>query len=499
MWIWRRSSKAAFLPLLAMSLLVITSAFLKTTSSSTVRLARASHWIRYVTNLPQATPPTKAKSGKASEALSATETLTSVSNDPFKSNTGGLRRLPVVKSPEEIVNKAKKMTSAVAPRSSIKNARDRARKHGTETLNTLTQALCVPLRDIVKGYKTELNRLHPFERVVAELTARARQKKDGITLENVLDDIHEARKEVLEAGKDWVAYAKTAPTARDASAAMKDGTVRLCNLFDEICAPYVLQIVQLQQSLRNAPCIRLDTPAIVLVGSPNVGKSSIVRKISSGTPEINNYPFTTRGMTLGHVEVFWSDENTIAKSVVPKPVEETTAPKFHPHGGTRIPEQTKDFGQESRYAFSQLCQVMDSPGLLVRADHERNEMEALTLAAMRHLPTAVMYVMDLSGEAGDKCSSIEDQLQLREEVRKRFPRRPWIDVVSKYDMGVVNGSLEKLEEILDGAPYIKLSIHDGTGVEELKSQVLRMLGEVRVVLDAMGAVDKRSARPTVAP
>jgi len=50
----------------------------------------------------------------------------------------------------------------------------------------MTQALCIPLRDLVKGYKTEWNRLHPFERVVADLTARARQKKDGLTLTTVL-------------------------------------------------------------------------------------------------------------------------------------------------------------------------------------------------------------------------------------------------------------------------------------------------------------------------
>jgi len=67
--------------------------------------------------------------------------------------------------------------------------------------------------------------------------------------------------------------------------------------------------------------------------------------------------------------------------------------------------------------------------------------------------------------------------------------------VSKYDLGVEDGSLEELEEILDGEPCIKLSIHDGTGVEDLRTEVLRMLGEVRVVLDAMAAVDERSARP----
>lgn len=186
-------------------------------------------------------------------------------------------------------------------------------------------------------------------------------------------------------------------------------------------------------------------------------------------------------MTLGHVEVFWSDNDDVAKAVVP-------------HEQRRPGSQSEDVVL-GRYAFSQLCQIMDSPGLLVRPDDERNEMESLTLAAMQHLPTAVMYVMDLSGGAGDKCSSVEDQLQLRREVRARFPRRPWIDVVSKYDLGVVDGALESLEEILDGTPYIKLSVHDGTGVTELRTEVLRMLGEVRLVLDAMAAVDTRSARP----
>jgi len=198
-------------------------------------------------------------------------------------------------------------------------------------------------------------------------------------------------------------------------------------------------------------------------------------------------------MTLGHVEVFWSDHDQIAKAVVPDP-------RRKPNKSNQIITATDDNGdgmqqqqQQQSYAFSQLCQVMDSPGLLVRPDEERNEMEQLTLAAMQHLPTAVCYVMDFSGEAGDKCSSVADQLTLRRQVRARFPRRPWIDVVSKFDLGVVDGALEELQEILrqegNAAPYIELSIHEETGVGLLRKEILRMLGEVRVVLDAMAAVE----------
>lgn len=286
--------------------------------------------------------------------------------------------------------------------SSIKNIRNRARKHGAESLNALTQALCIPLRDIVDGYKREWRRLHPFEKVVADLTARARQKKDGLTLSDVLTEIHEARKVLLETGKEWVHKAKYAETAKDANAITKEGIEHMFQLYEEFASQPVSGILELQRSLRSAPAVQLDTPAVVLVGAPNVGKSSIVRYISSATPEVNNYPFTTRGMTLGHVEVFWSDDDTIARAVVP----ETTSSK-----------KKKNLDVVTgKYAFSQLCQVMDSPGLLVRPETDRNEMEELTLAAMKHLPTAVMYVMDLSGQAGDKCSSVQDQLQLRKEV-----------------------------------------------------------------------------------
>lgn len=397
-----------------------------------------------------------------------------------QSNTGGLRRLPVVKAPKELMDRARKVPLRVKNDMTIQNVRNRARKHGAESLNAMTQALCIPLRDIVDGYRREWRRLHPFERVVADLTARARQKKDGLTLEDVLNDIHEARKIILEAGKEWVYKAKNAETAKEANMFAKEGAERLLDLYQQFAYEPVSGILELQSSLRSAPAVQLDTPAVVLVGAPNVGKSSIVRYISSATPEVNNYPFTTRGMTLGHVEVFWSDDDTIARAIIPEQEKKRKGPSEEVLAG--------------KYAYSQLCQVMDSPGLLVRPEEERNEMEELTLAAMRHLPTAVMYVMDLSGQAGDKCSSVEDQLKLRKEVRARFPRRPWIDVVSKVDLGIVDGAEEELQKILDGTPYIRLSIQEGQGIDELRQEVLRMLGEVRVVLDAMSAVDDRSAR-----
>lgn len=59
--------------------------------------------------------------------------------------------------------------------------------------------------------------------------------------------------------------------------------------------------------------------------------------------------------------------------------------------------------------------------------------------------------------------------------------------MSKADKEYVEGAIEELKDILDGAPYLKVSALNGTGIDELRTEVLRMLGEVRVVLDAISA------------
>ncbi len=424
---------------------------------------------------------------------STTSSASSASSASKKRDTGGLRRLPVVKSPRELMDLAvKKVKRTVKADKKMKNARNRARKEGAETLNGLTQALCVPLRDAVKGYRYELRNLHPFEEVVADLTVRSRRSKDGVDLQTVLQELHEARVEILEAGKDWVAASKNAPTALEASETSAAGQRALLDLFQQLAEPPLLDIISLQKELRTAPIVNLSTPAVVLVGAPNVGKSSIVHAISTATPEINNYPFTTRGMTLGHIPLQWQqpdDQTGILKGVLlPKNINIKTA----------------------TLADAEYCQIMDSPGLLART--ERNEMEQLTMAAMQHLPTAVIYVMDLSGNAGDACSSVDDQFLIRKEIRQRFPKRPWIDVLSKFDLYAKDDHYEKdilqrfeseivqqeqsSDTIATPAPYVALSIHNGMGVEQLQYHVVQMLAEVRIVLDAMAAVQTSSTNNT---
>jgi len=67
-------------------------------------------------------------------------------------------------------------------------------------------------------------------------------------------------------------------------------------------------------------------------------------------------------------------------------------------------------------------QVTDTPGLLNRAEEDRNAMERLTLACMAHLPTSVLFVIDLTGQCG---TSVAAQWEIRRDLKRAFPAKPW--------------------------------------------------------------------------
>ena len=63
------------------------------------------------------------------------------------------------------------------------------------------------------------------------------------------------------------------------------------------------ELKDVAKSLRRLPVVEPELPTVALVGAPNVGKSSLVQLLSSGLPEVQNYPFTTRSIKMGHFYV----------------------------------------------------------------------------------------------------------------------------------------------------------------------------------------------------
>jgi nucleolar GTP-binding protein len=164
-----------------------------------------------------------------------------------------------------------------------------------------------------------------------------------------------------------------------------------------------------RDDLKTLPEINPDEPTIVVAGYPNVGKSSFVNAVTRARGETASYPFTTKGIGVGHFE-----------------------------------------RQHVRY------QIVDTPGLLDRPPQDRNDIEQQAVSALTHLADCVLFVVDASANCG---YPLDAQLELLAAVREQFDEVPVITVCNKSDvsrdvdadyyMSVTEN--ENLETVLDAA------------------------------------------------
>lgn len=340
---------------------------------------------------------------------------------------GAFQHMPMVVCSSELLGSALRKARNVGPTKGIANIAKRERNRGAKQLDALTKELALPLRVYIERFPRK-HHLHAYEYSLIELTFGSGK------YEEVLENVNTFRKKILDVGKNYASMCAKSTSKRSAEEVLKEGFSKLEEHFQKN-GGVVDELVTVAKTLRAMPVFNLKTPTLCLVGAPNVGKSSLVRVLSTGKPEVCNYPFTTRGISMGHI-----------------------------------------------FVHTDVYQVTDTPGLLRRPDEERNNMEKLTLAALSYLPTAVLYVHDLTGECGVKVS---DQLLLYKEIKDRFQDRPWLDVVSKADLLPQNsGSKDALPS--DSEEFYKLfgpegsmhvSVQTGLGVEQLKQRTLSLLSE----------------------
>src|SRR5512136_47385 len=173
----------------------------------------------------------------------------------------------------------------------------------------------------------------------------------------------------------------------------------------------LLYLNEVRNTLRALPSLR-DEFTVVVAGYPNVGKSSFIRLVSSAEPQIASYPFTTKGIIVGHRKI----------------------------GRSGI-------------------QFVDTPGLLDRPPEERSPIERQAVSALMHAARAVLFILDPSEMCG---YPVDRQLALLEAVRGMVGV-PVIVAVNKADVKGMEG-------------YPNMSTLTGEGVEEVLEALLRERG-----------------------
>ncbi|MGC8995962.1 MAG: NOG1 family protein [Thermoplasmata archaeon] len=159
---------------------------------------------------------------------------------------------------------------------------------------------------------------------------------------------------------------------------------------------YLKYLEYARKRLKDIPSIDTDMFTVVVAGYPNVGKSELIKRISSAKPEVAPYPFTTKGILIGH--------NTI--------------------GMVKI-------------------QIVDTPGILDRPFDEMNDMEKQAILAMRHLADVIIFVIDPSETCG---YPIEKQEKLLENIKNDFNVKI-IEVENKSDLKIRNNNRLKISAL----------------------------------------------------
>ena len=174
-----------------------------------------------------------------------------------------------------------------------------------------------------------------------------------------------------------------------------------------------------QNIMKKFPDIQ-DVPTVVIAGYPNVGKSSLLRLLSSAKPKIAQYPFTTKQVHVGHIE------------------------------------------RKEKYVKKQY-QIIDTPGLLDRPLSKRNDIEKQAIAALTHLADLIIFISDPSETCG---YSLKDQLNMLSQIKEIFSDVPFIFVENKVDLKKTNSS------------HLKISCTNNEGIDEVIKEIFKILDKV---------------------
>jgi len=172
-----------------------------------------------------------------------------------------------------------------------------------------------------------------------------------------------------------------------------------------------------------------------LVGYPNAGKSTLLRKMSAARPKIAAYPFTTLHPIVGVMELPGYRRATIA----------------------------------------------DIPGLIEGA----HRGVGLGHKFLRHITRCriLIFVIDVAGSEGR--NPIEDLQNLRREIDLYDPAlssRPWLIVANKMDLPDAERNLRALQERFPRTKIVPTSAAQGEGIAELKETLATTLSNDKDVL-----------------
>ncbi len=314
------------------------------------------------------------------------------------------RNIPTVLTAEEIIDKMFRRSKKVE----VPLSKNRLRFHKNLSIAKIYTARDVAVSTLKKYVDSfpYINKLHPFYRTLLDLLVDKNEYK------RALASLVWAIEKINGFADKYARKIKGVGKVEEAIKFRKEFYGRTSSILKQI-APKLEYLGNVRDIIRKLPDINPELPTVVVAGYPNVGKSELVAKLSTAKPEIAPYPFTTKGIVVGHMEI----------------------------KGKRV-------------------QIVDTPGLLDRPLEKRNRIEKEAILALKYLASIIVFILDPSETCG---YSMDEQLKLLSEIKKDF-NIPIMEVENKVDL------------LRTDSPRIKISAKMGDGLEELVDEIVERLG-----------------------
>lgn len=316
-------------------------------------------------------------------------------------------KIPTIMTSDELVDLAFSRAGKVKKHFKVKSKLARDRATVIAKIQVINDVLSERLKRFNDSFPS-INNLHPFYLHLTDiLIGNDRLKK-------ALGSLSWARRKisgVCANNLKRVKYAKNLDDLEKSRAAVYGRTASVLKQID----PELVLLNSARDILLKMPDIDPDLPTIVIAGSPNVGKSMLVRRLSSAKPEIASYPFTTKKIMVGHFT------------------------------HNRVKHQ-----------------VIDTPGLLDKDPSEKKVIERQAALALEHLADIILFVTDPSEYCG---YVLDDQLDLINKLSEHFQNVPTIVVDNKSDLKQVESE------------RFKISAKTGKGISKLKKRILALLDQ----------------------
>ena len=251
--------------------------------------------------------------------------------------------------------------------------------------------LIIPEEKIIEGYKRIKGSIKVLEKLYTDYTVR-------------LNNVNEPE---------------------EAAKIRKEGIGRMLSILDRQRTRFKLSI-DMWKYAHKLPSISFNDPIVVVSGPPNVGKSSLVNELSSAEVKVASYPFTTREIHLGHIDM-----------------------KFYK------------------------IQLVDTPGLLDRPLSERNEIELKAIYALKYLPNLIIFMLDPSKQ---RYYEPDKQIAILRDIKSLFPDKPYLIVINKIDDEDID-LIPYLKRVGETKDVFKISIKENIGVETLKSKIISIVSK----------------------